>query len=158
MSARITIPLSLILFPITLPIALVRVVVAVVVAVIIAPLTLLDGLVGDGEFTGYAHKYTILEAKKRRLTCGTTTSIYQTQKVRVHPGFIPYIAGAKPKIKTLWTSPFHEQFLEKDGKPASAHFIKGIEKVEYAKRKAEVVKRTQQQHLFAIRNSLEVEA
>ncbi len=105
---KITIPLSVVFFPITLPIALIRIAIAGVVAVIISPISLYTFGTATSEFEstfGYARKYTILktkEMKKKKRDNGTLR--YRVDEVRVRPGVIPYIAGAKPKIVKLWTN------------------------------------------------------
>lgn len=124
----ISIPVSYILFPVTLPIALVRLVAASVVAVVIGLGTLITCDNGHDAVFGYARKYTVLEEKYVHGTSGHC-GFCRIQKVRVRPGFVPRIAGAKPKIVALWTGQngnlSGSKFLE-DGSAPSARLCEGV--------------------------------
>ncbi len=138
MSVKITIPLSVIFFPITLPIALMRIVVAGVVAVIISPVTFIHGATGrfkKYEWFGYARKYTILET-----TQYDQSYIYYVQSVRVRPGIIPSIAGAKPKIEMLWNRRYATYSFMSDGTQATPRFHQGVKTVERVAEQAEELK------------------
>ncbi len=103
MSTTVSIPVSVIFFPITLPIALLRLVVAGVTAAVISPVSLITYLNSEvNQFEsafGYARKYKILKTETRRTTPGDTS--FRIREVLVRPGFISALAGAKSRTHTL---------------------------------------------------------
>ncbi len=161
MSVKISIPLSLIFFPITLPIALVRLVIAGVVAVIISPTSLYTLLRRSDNTFGYTRKYTVSETrtlKKAIAQDGKGFIPYQVQEVHLHPGLIRRIAGAKPKTEKLWSYLSYElprpAFLE-DGSHVPPQLTQMIEEARNKQKAKEQYMDWRESNLYTIRSAVD---